>query len=712
MSDHPQEQQLHNEPASVDEVMEEQFTLEDIIREFGGWSKREPEPEPELPQEEAVEEELSEQPSDETDEEEVLTVREEKPTETAEQPPVGAVGDTIRFAPIREEEKPEEAEQQIWTYKGEPVPEGSTDEENAADIRRAERAEERRRKRIERARRRRQWLEARKLQRAEQPEHTYVSAQEAYQAYCKKTTLRTRLLGSFALTIGSAVLLLLASQILVGVDLSGFRMVFSIALIVIMLLQAVLAYDTCLRGVQKALQLRLDHEGMLVLALVTSLIDSVFALVEGRLPFCTVVSLGLTISLWGEYMKLHAKRRTLKTVCAMSSPVAAVREEKAWHGKDCIFRAEADADAFAVQLEMPDASRRVMRVYAPLVCVLSFVFAVLGSVQTGQGLFRNWTALLMAAYPMGALICFARPFSVFARRLMRTGTAVAGWHGARNLSGECGIVVEDADLFPSASVTLNGMKIYSDRPLAQIASFATAVVEAAGSGLVPLFRQILESQNGRKTTVDAFRRYEGGGLGAEIRGDVILMGSLAFMKLMRVQMPEGTRLKQAVYLSVNSELAAVFALNYAPVSSVKNSLLSAAHTNGLFPVLATRDFMITPQFLKHRYKLMPDRVEFPTVEERAWLSSPEAIREPKQGAIMARGSFANFVQTVTAARALRAASMGSLLISILGGVLGLLMLFFLTFIGAAQAVSAWNLLIFSVLWLIPQLLLTTVTSAM
>ena len=37
------------------------------------------------------------------------------------------------------------------------------------------------------------------------------------------------------------------------------------------------------------------------------------------------------------------------------------------------------------------------------------------------------------------------------------------------------------------------------------------------------------------------------------------MGSIAFMKLMRVRVPEGTRLKQAVYLSVNGELTAVFA---------------------------------------------------------------------------------------------------------------------------------------------------------
>ncbi len=136
------------------------------------------------------------------------------------------------------------------------------------------------------------------------------------------------------------------------------------------------------------------------------------------------------------------------------------------------------------------------------------------------------------------------------------------------------------------------------------------------------------------------------GPGAEIRGDVILMGSLGFMKLMRVHMPEGARVKQAVYLSVNGELVAVFALSYAPATNVKASLQAISHCAGLTPILATRDFMITPQFLKHRYKLSPDRIEFPTVEERARLSSPDAIQEPKQGALLSRPSFACFSMAV------------------------------------------------------------------
>ena len=283
------------------------------------------------------------------------------------------------------------------------------------------------------------------------------------------------------------------------------------------------------------------------------------------------------------------------------------------------------------------------------------------------------------------------------------GAALSGWSGARVLSGECAVTITDQDLFPAGSVTLNGMKIYSDRSVSQIIGFANAVVQTAGSGLAPLFEEIMHNQNGRHYGVDTFRRYEGGGLGAEIRGDVILMGSLGFMKLMRVHMPEGARVKQAVYLSVNGELAAVFALSYAPATNVKASLQAISHCAGLTPILATRDFMITPQFLKQRYKI-------PTVEERARLSSPDAIQEPKQGALLSRPSFACFSMAVAGARAARSAAIAAIAVAFTASVMGLLVLFFLTFIGSTLAVSSWNLLLYTILWLLPELLITSMAA--
>ena len=340
----------------------------------------------------------------------------------------------------------------------------------------------------------------------------------------------------------------------------------------------------------------------------------------------------------------------------------------------------------------------------PVGTAVTLVLSILTAMRGGKSFLWSWTAMLLAGFPAGVLIAYAKPFSTFAKKLYRVGAAVAGWQGARILSGEAGLIIEDADLFPPQNVTQGGMKLYGSRPAPMVIGYANAVVQTAGSGLVPLFEQMMHDQNGRRYTVDSFRRYESGGLGATIRGDVVLMGSIAFMKLMRVRVPEGTRLKQAVYLSVNGELTAVFALNYAPAESVRAGLASVLRAGALVPVLATRDFMITPQFLKQRYKIPPEHIEFPIVEERAALSEPETVRSGTQGALMARSSFASFAGSVVAARGLRSTAILCICIALVGSILGAGLMFVLTFLGADLAASCWNLFLYTALWLLPGLL--------
>ena len=78
------------------------------------------------------------------------------------------------------------------------------------------------------------------------------------------------------------------------------------------------------------------------------------------------------------------------------------------------------------------------------------------------------------------------------RRLARAGAALCGWRGAKILSGEVGIIIEDADLFPKANISMNGMKMYADLPTRQVVGYATAVLQAAGSGLTPLFEEVMK----------------------------------------------------------------------------------------------------------------------------------------------------------------------------------------------------------------------------
>ena len=64
---------------------------------------------------------------------------------------------------------------------------------------------------------------------------------------------------------------------------------------------------------------------------------------------------------------------------------------------------------------------------------------------------------------------------------------------------------------------------------------------------------------------------------------------------------------------------------------------------------------------------------------------------------------------VSGARSMRSATRSAAGISIAGSVIGMAVLFFLTFIGSSQAVSAWNLTLYTLLWLLPPLLVTSLS---
>lgn len=668
----------------------EKYELEDILREFGGWTEE--------PEEEALPE--PEDPG-------LMRVAAEPQKERQPLKLIDLSGETIRFSPITEEQLQEE----VQCPDAEPVEmpeEPEVSPEDKARLREAQRARRREDRRLHRlARQRKKALRAqRRAMRRDEPEVVYPSAEEACAAYAKGGTLRLRLIVTAGMFVIEAILLILSTWPLGALDLTGNRNVFSILMLAVLMAQCLLSADVCIRGVYQALRLKFDLTTLMDLAVLVTVMDAFFAIPSGRTPFCPTASLALLVALRSVSLEKKAKWRTLKTVLSMEKPVAAVKEEKAWRDLDCIFRQEGSLENFTAMLEAPDAAQKTMRVYGPLATVLTFVLAVLAALEGTAGFWWAWSALLTAALPVGGFMACCRPFSRLADRLSKSGAAICGWRGAKILSGECGIVMGDNDLFPVANITMNGMKMYSDLPVRQVVGYATAVIQAAGSGLLPLFEQVMKDENARRYSVDTFRQYEGGGLGAEIRGDVVLLGSLAFMRLMGVQVPEGTRVQSAVYISVNKELVGVFALSYAPASGSKAGLHEVLRSSGLTPILATRDFMITPGLVKKRYKVSADRLEFPLVAERAKLSAPEAGKDGLQGALMAKDSFSAFAAAVTGGRQLRRTVHSTVLVTLLSGLMGMGLMFLLTYLDAVEAVSVANLLLYQLLWLVPVWMLT------
>ena len=183
------------------------------------------------------------------------------------------------------------------------------------------------------------------------------------------------------------------------------------------------------------------------------------------------------------------------------------------------------------------------------------------------------------------------------------------------------------------------------------------------------------------------------------------MGSAAFMHLMEVTLPQGLNVKNAVFCAIDGELAGIFALNYKLHASVEPAL-NAIIRNRLFPVLATRDFNIIPAMLRQRFKLPADKMEFPPVERRIELSSDALEHAPILTAVLCRQGVYPYSEVVVGAGRLRRAVRATAVLASLGGFIGVLLAFYITFMQAYASLAPLNLLVFLFMWLVPTYLIS------
>ncbi len=342
----------------------------------------------------------------------------------------------------------------------------------------------------------------------------------------------------------------------------------------------------------------------------------------------------------------------------------------------------------------------------PLVLVGSVVFAGLSSLgqERGADFFLNWSAILAAGATFALPLCWGLPFSALARRLQKAGCAVAGWSGADRISRRRTMIVTDADLFPPGTIQLNGIKIYGEERQ-KVMSYAATMARCAGCGLERLFDGLLRSETGRYETAVDFSFYEEGGYSAAIHGESVLLGTVSFMRKMNVRIPGDIKLKTGVFLAVDRHLTAVFAVKYNPAETV-DFALRMMHRSHILPILASRDPNITPALLKRKFH-KGVRVEFPDLTSRVALSEAEQDRDLPR-AFLLREGLLPYAETVVGSRRMCSAVRRTAVLSLLGSVIGTLLAFYLVSQGAYGLMTPLLLEVFLLLWTLPVLILAKI----
>jgi len=358
-------------------------------------------------------------------------------------------------------------------------------------------------------------------------------------------------------------------------------------------------------------------------------------------------------------------------------------------------------------LVQEDASERFMRSYAPLALVASVVFAAIASLggEVKVSFLWCWSAILAAAVPGGMLLSYVWPLSNVAGRLARNGTALTG-SGAPALLAEAeSAILQERDIFPTKMVGMSAVKVFSGFTPEKVNLCTLAVLKASGSNLYHALAASLSRVPMNMPVMENFEFYETGGMGAFVNGDRVMVGSANFILRSGVRIPEGINVKNGIFVALNMQFAGLYPIKYDVQPSVRRAL-SYFVRRKVTPVLAVRDFNITPQLVEGKFKLQPDSLGYPELGERIVFSSIKDGMNDETCAALAVDSTANYADVVCSGKRVHTACKLNLALGLISAILGMGLNFFLLFMREPSFVTPFYVLVYMLVWFVPSMLVS------
>ena len=509
-----------------------------------------------------------------------------------------------------------------------------------------------------------------------------------------------------------AVVVALVPTVLLGLEWRGYEIPYwsgdarlqSMVLLACLAVTALLCRSVFAKAGRMLVRKRCVGEQLAALSAVLSAADCGASLLlperTAVMPYAGVSCLALAFALWGISRESRGDYDTFRAAAMDDEPPYLVTET----GKGAC-KQRGTLPGFYTTAMRDNSTVLWQTALLPLVLVASLVFAGLTSLGRGRNadFLLNWSAILAAGTGFTLPLCWGLPWSRLAAHLHKTGCAVAGWSGAEKISQKRCMILTDADLFPPGTVQVsnNNVKVYGEE-LKKVASYAAAMAHSAGSGLERVFDGLRRSEMGRRETAENFSFFEEGGWSAVIHGESVLLGTASFMRKMDVRLPAGINLKTGLFLAVDRQMTAVFAVKYEPSENVDFALRMMRRSH-ITPILASRDPNITPALLKRKFH-KGVKVEYPDLTSRVALSEAEKDRGIPR-ALLFREGLLPYAETVAGSRRLCGAVRRATLLSLLGSAAGTLLAAYLVSLEAYSLLTPLALEVFLLLWTLPVLLM-------
>jgi len=474
-----------------------------------------------------------------------------------------------------------------------------------------------------------------------------------------------------------------------------------------MMISALLGSQQLVEGVAELFKGRFTLNTLLVVTFIACVADGILCLQQLRIPCCAAFSVEITMALWAAFERRNTEMGQMDTLRKATNLDSIRLCDDYYEGKKGFLRDQGEVEDFMDHYRTVSGPEKVLSWYALAAMVVSVAVGAVAVMLHGVGTGVQVAAVcLLAAVPGSMFVSLTRPMAVLEKKLHDVGAVICGWQGVNGLCGKGVFPIEYEDLLPVGCAKMNGVKFFGKRSTDEVVAYATALVVANNSGLAPIFTQVLDSRNGRHYDVEEFRVYDNGGIGGVVCDESVLVGSMSFMKDMGVDVPEGLKVNQAICVSVDGELCGLFAPSYESARVSTMGITALCGNRGLNPIVVSEDFLLTESFIRSRFGVKPRKVLFPQLRDRAELRKKTANTDRPALALATREGLSSFACSVSGARALRTASRLGVAIHMIGGILGLAMMATLTVLGALELLTPVNVFAYQLVWMIPGLLIT------
>ncbi len=465
-------------------------------------------------------------------------------------------------------------------------------------------------------------------------------------------------------------------------------------------------------GLRNAVKLNFKSETLIALSSVISLLYTMSIMAvpsnTGYLPFTPVVILGMFIGLFTRRQRYKSIRWSCRAAARPDGQYCSVKGMRDNEGTvRTVYKTAAHPinENFMNALLEEDSGERMMRLFTPLAIIVSLLFALIASIGKGvPGCFLYyWSAVLAVSVPCGVVFAQVVPFASVSAKLARIGVALAGARGIQEISSTEAAIVGETDVFPTKMITVNGVKAFSGFTGEKVNLCALSVLKASGSSLYDAFAASLPGQPMSLPAVEGFEFFETGGMGAYVNGEKVLLGTANFILRMGIRVAEGINLKNGVFIAINMQFAGVFSIKYDAQPSVRRSLTYMVK-HKIVPVLAVRDFNITPQLVESRFKLNPDSFGYPELEERIAYSAIRNTDMEEDCAVLAVDNLHSFGEAISCGKRVHASVKLNRVLGYISACLGMPLVFYLLFMQSYATVTPFNMFYYVLLWLCPVLL--------